>query len=98
MAVADAADVILRRGHIARADAAERRMGAASECRPFAVGPVLEVVPRLTARARDIGDLVLPVAGRSSRSRLHKYISAASSSGASDQPERAISSFSGAFG
>ncbi len=35
---------------------------------------------------------------RSSRSRLHKYISAASSSGACDQPRRAISSLSGAFG
>jgi hypothetical protein len=34
----------------------------------------------------------------SSRSIARKYISAASSSGASDHPARAMSSFNGAFG
>ena len=92
-------DVVHGSSNVAPAGAVPRRMGAAAEPQPLAVVPVLDVVPRLA------GPAAPRWRSRTARSRPHRaapapsrYISAASSSGASDQPARAMSSRSGAFG
>src|SRR3954468_11113062 len=56
---------VLRRGRqILPARAAARRVRAAAETEPLAVGPVLEVMPRSSSRPRAVRDLVLRVPRR----------------------------------
>ena len=74
-----------RCAHVPRPHAVDGRVGARAEPEPLAVGPVLQVVARPPARPGHVRDLGTARSRRaSSRSIDCRYISATSSSGATD--------------
>src|SRR5690606_30161411 len=61
VAPTDAIDILGRRRDVPPAPGAAGRVRSAAEPDPGAVLPVFQIVPRLAARPRDVGDLVLAV-------------------------------------
>ena len=83
----DASEVVDGRTYIVPPDVADCRVGAAAKPNPLAVGPVFHVVARAPAGLRHVRDSG-PARSRppSRRAIARRYMSAASSSGARDQP------------
>lgn len=95
----DAIDILDGRIQGAPPVAAIGGVRAAAKADPLPFLPVFQIVSGpARRRPSDVRDFILLVAGPIEAAEPFQYISAASSSGATDQPARAISSFNGAFG